>query len=168
MSWVKAFLAGIAGAVLMTVMMSIVIYGGGFRVLDFSMMWGTLVGLPKGGVAWIVGFVIHLIVGGLFALIYAALFKAFSGAGLMRGGIFGIGHALVTGVIIALLPLVHPLMETGRMLSPGPYFSHEGIAGILFYFFLHIVYGGTVGWLYARQVPGARQISNSDDLRIAA
>jgi hypothetical protein len=167
MNWGKAFLAGIVGAVAMTIMLSIAIFAG-FRVLDFSMMWGTLVGLPKGGAAWMAGFLIHLLVGGLFALIYAALFKAFSGAGLLRGCAFGVVHALITGVLIALLPLVHPLMSTGRMVAPGPYFSGRGIAGILFYFAIHIVYGGTVGWLYARLVPAARQIPQNDNLRIAA
>lgn len=168
MSWLKAFLAGIVGALLITVILSAVVYGGGFRVTDFSMMWGTLVGVPIGTAAWFTGFGIHLLVGGFFGLCYAALFKAFSGAGPLRGGLFGIGHALVTGVVIGFVPLVDTAMETGRMLNSGPYFSREGVGGILLYFFLHIVYGATVGWLYAKQVPAAREVTRDDHLRIAA
>ncbi len=168
MSWAKAFIAGIVGAALMTVMLSVAI-ASGFRVLDFSMMWGTLIGLPIGWAAWIVGFVIHLLVGGVFALIYALLFKAFSGAGLVRGGLIGVVHALITGIIIALLPLVHPLMNNGHMQTPGPYFSGHGIAGVLFYFAMHIVYGATVGWLYLRLMPAAQEpLAESGNLRIAA
>lgn len=167
MSWMKAFFAGIAGAALMTAIIAIA-RGAGFHIMDFSMMWGTLIGLAIGAAAWIVGFVIDLLVGGLFALLYAVIFKAFSGAGLLRGGVIGIGHALITGLMIALLPLIHPLMNNGKMKSPGPYFSGHGIAGILFYFGIHIVYGATVGWLYARQVPEARQMAPQHDLHIAA
>ena len=168
MSWLKAFFAGMVGAVLMTVMLSVAI-ASGFRVLDFSMMWGTLVGLPKGWEAWIVGFVIHLLVGGVFALGYAVLFKAFSGAGLLRGGLVGIVHAIITGIILPLLPLIHPLMNNGHMQSPAPYFSGHGMAGVLFYFAMHIVYGSTVGWLYLRLTPAAAEpLAESGNLRIAA
>lgn len=167
MSWLKAFIAGIVGAALMAAIIGMAIETG-FHVLDFSMMWGTLFGLPIGTAAWMIGFGIDLLVGGLFALLYAVVFKAFSGAGLLRGGAIGIVHALITGLLIALLPLVHPLMNNGKMMIPGPYFSRHGLAGVLFYFAIHIVYGATVGWLYARQVPGARQIPQNYDLHIAA
>jgi hypothetical protein len=167
MNWRKAFLAGVGGAALMAAMLGGAVLAG-FHVLDFSMMWGTLVGLPIGASTWIVGFVIHLCVGGLFALAYAAIFEAFSGAGLFRGCILGAVHALITGILISLLPLIHPLMNSGQMASPGPYFSGHGIPGILFFFAIHIVYGGTVGWIYARHAPAARQAVGSEDLRIAA
>jgi len=137
-------------------------------VLDFSMMWGTLVGLPMGVEAWLAGFGIHLLVGGIFALMYAALFQVFSGAGALRGGAIGVGHAAVTGIILPLLPLIHPLMNNGHMQSPGPYFSSQGISGILFYFGIHIVFGAVVGWLYARMVPETKAVADSGDLRIAA
>ena len=133
MSWLKAFFAGIVGAALITVMLSIAI-SAGFHVMDFSMMWGTLVGLPIGWVAWIVGFGINLLVGGVFALWYAVLFKLFAGASLLRGLLIGIAHAFITGLIVPLLPLVHPLMNNGHMASPGPYFSEHGTAGVFFFF----------------------------------
>lgn len=168
MTWMKGFLAGVLGAVLITVILSAVIYGGGFRITDFAMMWGTIIGLPMGVAAWWVGFCIHLLVGGLFGLCYAGLFKAFSGAGAFRGSLFGIGHAIVTGVVIGFVPLIDTAMESGRMLNSGPYFSREGVGGILLFFFIHIVYGATVGWIYARQVPAAREVPQRDDFRIAA
>lgn len=77
MSWWKAFLAGIFGATLISIMLGAANLAG-FHVLDFSMMWGTLVGLPIGWKAWVAGFCIHLVVGGIFALIYAGLFEVFS------------------------------------------------------------------------------------------
>jgi hypothetical protein len=59
-------------------------------------------------------------------------------------------------------------MNNGKMKSPGPYFSGHGVVGILFYFAIHIVYGATVGWHYARQVSEARQLEPQHDLHIAA
>jgi len=167
MKWLKAFLAGIAGAAVMTIILSVAI-AAGFRVLDFSMMWGTLTGLPIGVEAWLAGFSIQLVVGGLFALIYALVFNIFYGAGALRGGGIGILHALITGIFLPLLPLVHPLMNNGRMQIPGAYFSGHSIAGVLFYFGMHIAYGVTVGWIYSRLVPETRDVANSDDWRIAA
>jgi len=167
MKWGKAFGAGVVGAVVMTILLSGAI-AANFRVLDFSMMWGTLVGLPIGTAAWVVGFVIHLLVGGIFALIYAVVFSVFSGAGALRGGAIGVVHALITGIVLPLLPLVHPLMNNGYIRSPGPYFSGHGISGILFYFGIHIVFGMVVGWLYARMVPAMKTVVDRGDLRIAA
>lgn len=166
MNWLKAFVAGMLGAALIAAILGICI-ASGFHVLDFSLMWGTLVGLPIGAQAWIVGFVIHLVVGGLIALLYAAIFKAFSGAGVLRGGILGIVHALIAGLAIALLPLVHPLMNNGRMPSPGPYFSGHGLPGILLFFGIHIVYGATVGLVCAHQLV-SHAIAPHDDVRLAA
>ncbi len=170
MSWLKAFFAGVIGAALMAAILAASI-AMGFKVLDFSMMWGTLVGLPIGTAAWITGFCIHLVVGGIFGLFYAVIFNAFSGAGVIRGGGIGIIHALITGLAIALLPLVNPLMDSGRLPSPGPYFSRHGVLGILFFFGIHIVYGATVGLIYARQVmmPAARKReTRNEDVRLAA
>jgi len=167
MKWRKAFLAGIVGAALMTIMLSSA-NAAGFHVLDFSMMWGTLTGLPLGTAAWLAGFGIQLVVGGLFALIYALVFNVFSAAGAVRGAGIGILHAGTTGIFLPLLPLVHPLMNNGHMQSPGPYFAGHGIPGVLFYFGMHVVYGITVGWLYARMVPEAKNVPESGDLRIAA
>jgi hypothetical protein len=168
MSWLKAFFAGVIGAACIAAILGVAI-GLGFKVLDFSMMWGTFVGLAIGPAAWIAGFGIHLLVGGLFALVYAAIFKAFSGAGAFRGGVIGVVHAIIAGLAIAFLPLLHPLMISGRMTNPGPYFSGHGLAGILFFFGVHMVYGVTVGWLYARWVPAAAPaVDVEQNLHIAA
>ncbi len=170
MGWVKAFMAGVIGAAVIAAIMGIAI-GAGFKIMDFSLLWGTLIGLPVGPAAWIAGFCIHLLAGGLFALLYAAIFKMFSAAGAMRGGIIGIVHAIVTGIAIALLPLVDPAVESGRLKAPGPYFSGHGVAGILFYFGIHIIYGAIVGALYFRMVlkaSGKIPAQVDDQLRIVA
>lgn len=167
MKWLKAFVAGVVGAAVMTILLSGAI-AAHFRVLDFSMMWGTMVGLPLGVEAWLAGFGIHLLVGGIFALMYAVLFKVFSGAGALRGAAIGIVHGLITGIFLPLLTLVNPLMNNGHMRSPGPYFSGHGISGILFYLGIHIVYGVVVGWLYSRWVPETKAIVDSGELHIAA
>ncbi len=162
MNWGKSFLAGVIGAGLIAAILAAVI-GMGLHVLDFSMMWGTLVGLPVGAAGWIIGFCIHLVVGGLFGLLYLAIFKAFSGAGALRGASIGFVQAVVTGVIIALLPLVDTAFEHGLLHNPGAYFSQVGVAGILVYFGIHLLYGGVVGWLCARWIAGFRVTRANDN-----
>jgi hypothetical protein len=171
MNWGKSFLAGVIGAVLITAILAVAI-GIGLKVLDFSMMWGTIVGLPVGAAAWIIGFCIHLLVGGLFGLFYLAIFKAFSGAGVLRGATLGFVQAVITGMIIALLPMVDAAVDRGLLHNSGAYFSRGGVAGIVVYFGIHLVYGAVVGWLCARWIAAFRITKANDNehehLRIAA
>src|SRR5919204_615802 len=59
-----------------------------------------------------VGYVLHFVNGVLFSLCYYAVFAATGHAGWLFGAGLGLAHALFagTGLVSALLPIVHPRM----------------------------------------------------------
>jgi hypothetical protein len=61
------------------------------------------------------GFVIHLVNGQVFALVYAAAFALIGRATWWLGALFGLVHGLVAlTVIVPLLPGLHPRMASER------------------------------------------------------
>ena len=58
------------------------------------------------------GYLLHLLAGQMFALIYYALFAAIDDSGWLLGAAFGLLHGVVsaTALVNVLLPVVHPRM----------------------------------------------------------
>jgi hypothetical protein len=107
-----------------------------------------------------VGFLIHLVNGEIFALVYVALFH-FWGAGVWRGLLIGLAHAaVVLLVVVPLLPSIHPRMAseeqgptvTRQLEPPGPLALHYGASTPLFVVLGHAAYGIILGLLY--KLPG--------------
>lgn len=112
--------------------------------------------------AKLVGFLVHLVNGQVFALLYFALFHALGGGGIWRGLVLGIGHAaIVLLIVVPLLPSVHPRMAsehqgptvTRQLEPPGALALHYGATTPLFVLLGHAAYGMLLGALY--KLPGA-------------
>lgn len=72
-------------------------------------MQGTMLGLEPGTTAWIVGFIMHLMISGLIALVYAAGFEYITHrAGWIMGVAFSIVHVLIGGIVMGMVPAMHP------------------------------------------------------------
>lgn len=141
-----AFWAGVVGGVVMVVLMWMARTFMGMQI-DLSMMLGTML-LPIGTGAWIVGFMMHLIISGLIALIYAWGFEHVTHrAGVLVGMGFSIIHSVGTGIFMGLVPAIHPRMPE-MIPIPGFFLSSLGMMGIVGLFILHFVYGGIVGAMY--------------------
>ena len=70
--------------------------------------------------ARVAGFAIHLGVGQVFALFYAAGFAALDTSTWWLGGLFGVAHAVIAlAVLVPLLSSVHPRMASSRA-GPDP------------------------------------------------
>jgi len=104
--------------------------------------------------AKVYGFLVHLVNGFVFALIYVAAFRAWGGATIVRGIAIGSVHALfVLAVGLPMLPGLHPRMasETSgpsalRQLEPPGFFGvHYGWPTPVSVVVGHIVYGGILG-----------------------
>lgn len=86
----------------------------GLSRLDLPLMLGTIV-TEDPDKARVAGFAIHLGIGQVFALFYAAGFAALGLATWWLGAIFGLLHAVVAlTVLVPLLPGVHPRMASER------------------------------------------------------
>jgi len=143
----KAILAGLVGTGVMTAVM----YMGHLMNMrmDIPMMLGTVF-LPKGTAAWVVGLMMHLMMGALFFLIYAALFDALSiDSGIVGWAvIFGLAHGTIAGAAMGMMPAMHPRMATAggpetedTVLNPGMFALSMGMMGPMALLALHAVFG---------------------------
>ena len=146
MKYGKAFGAGVLGAVVMTVMMAVARAMG--MPANLEMMLGTMMGGPPSAAKWVIGFIIHLVDGGIFALIYAVGFEYLTHrAGWLVGAGFGFIRSLVAGLFMAMMPAMHPLIPEA-MPAPGAFMSNLGLMGVIAEIMLHLIYGAIVGAMY--------------------
>jgi hypothetical protein len=101
------------------------------------------------------GYLLHLVAGELFALIYYAIFAAIDTSGWLLGAAFGLLHGIVasTAIVSILLPVIHPRM--GSPLSaansspllepPGFLLRNYGRGTPIATLLAHIAYGAIVG-----------------------
>ena len=142
----SAILGGIWGATVIS-LLGVLIRGFGLPI-KLELLMGSMFTHSTSPGTWLLGFVIHLAVGAVLALVYAVGFESIGRASAGLGAAFGVGHAIVAGLALALVPPLHPLVPEA-IPSPGPLMIGLGAAGVLAYVGLHLVYGAIVGWMYA-------------------
>ncbi|WP_412063347.1 hypothetical protein [Rubrivirga sp. IMCC45206] len=146
----RAFIAGVVGGAVM----SVLLFVGRLLGMDVSIesMMGTMF-LEPGTLAFVVGLVMHLMLSGLIALAYAWGFETITkraSAGL--GAAFSVVHVLVAGVVMgAMIPAVHRLIPE-QMAGPGYFLSNHDAMGVAAFVMLHLVFGAIVGAMYAGHV----------------
>ena len=154
-NWPASLLAGFAGTLLLTTLEA------GAQQLRLSRMSiPYLLGsafTPDRDRARIVGFLVHLVNGQLFALLYVAVFDALGRVSVGLGALLGLLHsAVVLLVVIPLMPAIHPRiasMEQGptelrQIEPPGPLALHYGFTTPLVVVVAHLLFGMVIGALY--------------------
>jgi hypothetical protein len=143
----RAFVAGMLGAVVMSAILWIARNWMGIPA-HMETMLGTMVVREAALTAWLVGFGIHVLIGGVLALVYAWAFEHITHrAGVLVGVGFGLIHAVIAGLGNTMIPAIHPMIPE-RMPAPGAFMANLGTIGIVAEFALHVVYGAIVGGLY--------------------
>lgn len=127
----RAFVAGIIGTVVMSVVML------GMRAAGVPLHIETRLGGAIGMASWLPGLILYVLIGGLVALVYAAIFEWWlHQAGVGPGLLLGACNTIFAGFIWS------------RMAGPGQFWDRFGAAGIGTLFLVHFVYGAVVGGLY--------------------
>jgi hypothetical protein len=154
MDWAGWALFGLIATTALTAVM-IAAQLAGLTRLDLPLVLGTLVtGDPDR--ARVAGFVIHLAVGQVFALGYAATFALVHRATWWLGALLGILHvAVALMVLLRLLPGVHPRMASERagpasktvLEPPGLLALNYGVQTPAVAIAAHLVYGTILGLL---------------------
>ncbi len=146
-----AILAGLGGGGVMVALlyMGIAMMPQHMR-MNLLLMLGSMSGRTDAS-AYMIGLMMHAMMSAAFGLIHGAIFAAgdIEDSVLLWGALFGAGHALMTGAMLALVPLMHPLMRDGRMEAPGMFALRLGRPTAMGFFMLHIVFGVVVAGLYA-------------------
>src|ERR671936_2133652 len=125
----------------------------GLSRMDLPYMLGTIV-VEDPDRARVAGFVLHLVNGQVFALLYTGAFALIGWASWWLGSLFGLAHGLAAlTVIIPLLPGVHPRMASERsgpelhtvLEPPGPFGLNYGRETLVFTLLAHVAYGAILG-----------------------
>ena len=139
-----------------TVVLTGIMVGGqllGLSRMDIPLMLGTIL-VEDPDRARVLGFLIHLVNGQVFALLYAEAFALIGKASWWLGALFGLVHGLAAlTVIVPLLPGIHPRMASERsgpeldtvLEPPGPFGLNYGRETFLFALGAHVVYGALLG-----------------------
>lgn len=136
--------------------------GLGLSRISMPLILGTIFTANRSR-ANIIGFLLHLVMGWLFALVYGLMFESWGGATWWLGSLVGLAHGLV--VLVAFLPLLpdaHPRMasehhgpEPTRLLEPPGFLAlNYGRRTPIVTLLAHVVYGLIIGAFYHLRGPG--------------
>ena len=130
MDWASWAVFGLLGTGALTAVLVLCQLGGLTR-MDLPMMLGTMV-VEHLDRARVIGSLMHLGIGQLLALGYAAVFARVGHAGWRLGVALGLLHAVVAlTVLVPLLPGVHPRMGSTRSgPTAGPGLEPPGLLGL--------------------------------------
>ncbi len=132
----KAILGGVLGAAAMSVLMAMG-RAMGMKVM-LEQMLGTMTGMMPSPTTFAIGLGIHLMMGAAFGWVYGWAFEHLVHRGhWSTGALLAIPHVIVVGLMMGLVPTVHPLMPS-PMPPPGLFMSHLGAMGVVAMIMLHV------------------------------
>lgn len=145
MDILSAVISGIVGTIAISAVMAMAPLMG-MPKMDIVGMLSTMFGKPNKVLGWIM----HFMMGVVFALIYAFLWSIGIGsAGWLSGLIFGAVHWLVVGLMMAMIPVMHVGIKNGDVEAPGLWMTNQG--GILAFIgglMGHMIFGLVAALVY--------------------
>ncbi len=145
-----AILAGLSGGAVMAVIlyMGIAMMPQQMK-MNLFMMLGSMV-LPVGVGAFLMGAMLHAGMSVVFGLIHGGVFAALDidSAWAAWGLLFGLAHWAVVGMVLGMMPMMHPRMRSGEIDEPGFYALRYPPMTAMGFLMLHLVFGAIVGALY--------------------
>lgn len=139
----RAFAYGVLGTFIMTVLLVLMRWSG-LTQFNISMFLGSMLTLEFNPSTWVAGFIWHLLNGGIFGLIYAAIFKGIGSASSGRGTMLGFVHWLVFSAVLAFSADIHPLIPS-ELPEPGFFAINYGAITAVGTLALHLVFGYVIG-----------------------
>jgi len=142
----NAVISGILGTLAISMVMAVAPKMG-MPKMDIVDMLSTMFGKPNRVLGWMM----HLMMGVVFALAYAFLWSIGIGSdGWLSGLIFGAGHWMIVGLMMGLIPIMHAGIKNGDVEAPGLWMTNQGgmlsfVGGLMG----HMVFGLVVALVYA-------------------
>lgn len=147
MSILGAIFAGLIGTVVISIVMAMAPKMG-MPKMDIVGMLGTMFSETGNRT---LGWLMHLMMGVVFALVYAFLWSVgVVSLSWLTGLLFGVVHWLIVGLMMAVIPMMHAGIRSGRVAAPGLYMTNSGgamafMGGLVG----HMVFGLVVALVYA-------------------
>ena len=129
----------------------------GLTRLDMPFIAGTMF-TPDRDLAKVIGYIVHLFNGWIFAVVYALFFENVHKASWWFGALLGILQGIIVAVVLLpLLPGIHPRMvsdsrgpEPTRLLEPPGFLAaNYGRMTPVVIIVIHAIYGAILGAFYA-------------------
>lgn len=146
MNILNAVIAGLVSTVVFT-MILMMAPKMGMPKMDIVSLLGSMFGKPNQALGWMM----HLMMGVVFALIYAFLWSNGIGAATWTSGlIFGAVHWLIAGMVMGMIPMMHAGIKSGAVQAPGLWMTNNGgamafMGGLVG----HMIFGIVVALVYA-------------------
>lgn len=138
--------------------------------MNFLLIVGTMVA-PVGATAYVAGLMIHAMMSAAFGVVHGGVLASVgvdsAGAGAAAGALFGLVHATVVGMMLGVMPLMHPRMRSEQpklipvfagdrppsaeeaLLDPPGFFGlNYPPLTVMGFFMLHVMFGIIVGLTY--------------------
>ena len=145
MNIIGAIVAGLAGTVVISMIMAMAPKMGMPKMAIWEMLGSMFSKDGNNTLGWI----IHFMMGVIFAIIYAALWAAGIGsATLLSGVIFGVVHFFVAGLMMGGMPMLHAGIKAGTVQAPGVLMLNSGVMGFMGGLIGHAIYGLVVALVY--------------------
>lgn len=146
MNVLGAIVAGIVGTIVMTMVM-VMAPKMGMPKMDIVGMLGSMFSAESNRM---VGMIMHLMMGVVFAIVYALLWNAGIGTvSLLWGAIFGAVHWLISGMMMGGMSMIHAGVKAGSVKAPGFFMMNNGgmmafMGGLIG----HVIFGLVVALVY--------------------
>jgi len=122
MNLIAAIISGLAGTLAMSMLMAAAPKMG-LPKMDIVGMLSSMFGKPNRTLGW----VLHFMMGSVFAIIYTALWSFGVGTpNLIYALVFGAVHWVVAGLTMPVVPAVHAGIKGGEVAAPGPWMINQG------------------------------------------
>lgn len=145
MNFFGAVIAGVVGTLVMSIIMAMAPKMG-MPKMDIVGMLGSMFNSEGNqGLGW----AIHMMMGIVFAIIYAFLWNLFGSVSVVTGAIYGIGHWLIAGTMMGGMGMMHAGIKAGTVKAPGILmFNNGGIMGFMGGLVGHAIFGVVVALIY--------------------
>jgi hypothetical protein len=145
MNVLGAVVAGLVGTMAISMVMAMAPKMG-MPKMDIVDMLSTMFGKPNLPMGWMM----HFMMGIVFALIYSFFWSVGVGSSTwLNGLIFGAVHWLVVGMVMGMIPMMHAGVKSGVVKAPGLWMTNNGgmmafVGGLMG----HMVFGLVVVLIY--------------------
>lgn len=146
MNILNSVIAGIIATIVFTTVLMMAPKMG-MPKMDIVSLLGSMFGKPNQALGWMM----HLMMGIIFALIYAFLWSnGIVTATWTSGLVFGAVHWLVVGVVMGMIPMMHVGIKSGAVQAPGMWMTNSGgfmafMGGLVG----HMIFGVVIALVYA-------------------
>ena len=117
--------------------------------MDLLKLMGTVM-MPVTGITYPIGLMLHIGMSIVFALIHVVLYDAFdiNSSFAAWGILFGLGHAVISGIGFGMMPTMHRGIKDGIVDAPGFMAVNYPSVTTSGFVMVHVLFGVLVGAFY--------------------